>query len=451
MWYDETIKNMAFQRDKVLGSCMTEDEEEAKMLNAILDELKLNALVITDPYNMRHVSGFRGGEGALYISAAQKVLITDSRYTEQAGKESDFTVIEECRGHNRHTILKECMEKENVSSDFHMGYEDQSMLCCDFDKLRKELPVQTWTEQAGKESDFTVIEECRGHNRQTILKECMEKENVSGDFHMGYEDQSMLCCDFDKLRKELPVQTWTPLGSRIDDLRQVKTKEELEYLAKAEEIGDKAFAEFLKIVKPGMTELEAAAELEYLMKKEGAEDLSFNTIIASGLNSSMPHAIPGYKKLEEGDFVTCDFGCKYKGYCSDMTRTFVLGKASDKQKEIYNVVLKAQLAGLAAVKAGVSGASVDKVARDIITEAGYGDCFGHGLGHSVGLFIHESPRLSPSDDTILKANMIETVEPGIYVPGFGGVRIEDMVVVTEDGCRNLAHSPKELIEVPVEK
>ena len=345
MWYDETIKNMAFQRDKVLGSCMTEEEEEAKMLNAILDELKLNALVITDPYNMRHVSGFRGGEGALYISAAQKVLITDSRYTEQAGKESDFT----------------------------------------------------------------VIEECRGYNRQTILKECMEKENVSGDFHMGYEDQSMLCCDFDKLRKELPVQTWTPLGSRIDDLRQIKTEEELEYLARAEEIGDKAFAEFLKIVKPGMTE------------------------------------------LEEGDFVTCDFGCKYKGYCSDMTRTFVLGKASDKQKEIYNVVLKAQLAGLAAVKAGVSGASVDKVARDIITEAGYGDCFGHGLGHSVGLFIHESPRLSPSDDTILKANMIETVEPGIYVPGFGGVRIEDMVVVTEDGCRNLAHSPKELIEVPVEK
>ena len=268
MWYDETIKNMAFQRDKVLESCMTEEEEEAKMLNAILDELKLNALVITDPYNMRHVSGFRGGEGALYISAAQKVLITDSRYTEQAGKESDFT----------------------------------------------------------------VIEECRGHNRQTILKECMEKENVSGDFHMGYEDQSMLCCDFDKLRKELPVQTWTPLGSRIDDLRQIKTEEELGYLARAEEIGDKAFAEFLKIVKPGMTELEAAAELEYLMKKEGAEDLSFNTIIASGLNSSMPHAIPGYKKLEEGDFVTCDFGCKYKGYSSDMTRTFVLVKAIDKQK-----------------------------------------------------------------------------------------------------------------------
>ena len=163
----------------------------------------------------------------------------------------------------------------------------------------------------------------------------------------------------------------------------------------------------------------------------------------------MPHAIPGEKKLEEGDFVTFDFGCKYKGYCSDMTRTVVLGKASEKQKEIYDTVLKAQLAALEALKAGVTGKSVDKVARDIIAQAGYGECFGHGLGHSVGLFIHENPRLSPSDETVLQAGMVETVEPGIYVPGFGGVRIEDMVVVTEDGYRNLAHSPKELIEVPV--
>ncbi len=357
------------------------------MIDKILNELNLNALIITDPYNMRHVSGFRGGEGALYISAAQKVLITDSRYTEQAAKESNFT----------------------------------------------------------------VIEECRSHNRQTILKECVEKEAISGDFTMGYEDESMLCCEFARMKKALPVQVWVALEGRIDALRQVKTEEELTYLAKAEEIGDKAFTRLLKVLKPGMTELEVAAELEYFMKQEGAEDLSFNTIVASGLNSSMPHAIPGNKKIEEGDFITFDFGCKYKGYCSDMTRTVVLGKANEKQKEIYNVVLKAQLAGLEAVKAGISGSSVDKVSRDIITEAGYGEYFGHGLGHSVGLFIHENPRLSPSDDTILQAGMIETVEPGIYVPGFGGVRIEDMVVVTENGCRNLAHSPKELIEVPVEK
>ena len=358
---------------------------ENTMLEKILDELNLDALVITDAYNMRHVSGFRGGEGALYISRGQKVLITDSRYTEQAAKESDFTVIEE----------------------------------------KNE------------------------HKREQILKECMEKEGKAGSFHMGYEDESLLCSQFDKLKEALPVEVWVPLKDRIDALRCIKTEEELTYLAKAEEIGDRAFAKLLPLLKPGMTELEVAAELEYLMKKEGAEDLGFNTIVASGLNSSMPHAIPSEKKLEVGDFVTCDFGCKYKGYCSDMTRTVVLGKASEKQKEIYGVVLKAQLAALEALKAGVSGSGVDKVARDIITEAGYGDCFGHGLGHSVGLFIHENPRLSPSDDTILQAGMIETVEPGIYVPGFGGVRIEDMVIVTKEGHINLAHSPKELIEIPV--
>ena len=381
MWYDETIKNMAFQRDKVLGSCMTEDEEEAKMLNAILDELKLNALVITDPYNMRHVSGFRGGEGALYISAAQKVLITDSRYTEQAGKESDFT----------------------------------------------------------------VIEECRGHNRQTILKECMEKENVSGDFHMGYEDQSMLCCDFDKLRKELPVQTWTPLGSRIDDLRQIKTEEELEYLARSEEIGDKAFAEFLKIVKPGMTELEAAAELEYLMKKEGAEDLSFNTIIASGLNSSMPHAIPGYKKLEEGDFVTCDFGCKYKGYCSDMTRTVCVGEATPLAREVFAAVREANEAVEAMIRPGRTGAAMHHLAEDVLAHNGFAGKMGHGLGHGVGIDIHELPVLSPRNETPLEVGNVVTVEPGVYLPGVIGCRVEDFGVVSEDGFEVFTKSSHELV------
>lgn len=355
-------------------------------MKTVIDELQLDAAVITDEYNMRHISGFRGGEGALYISDTQKVLITDSRYTEQAEKESDFT----------------------------------------------------------------VIEECQSHKRETILKECMEKEGVTGDFRMGYEDKSLICASFDKLKAALPVGEWVPMGGRVDALRQIKTAEEIEYLAKAEEIGDKAFEKILKILKPGMTELEVAAELEYQMKKEGAETTSFNSIIASGLNSSMPHAIPSEKKLEVGDFVTMDFGCKYKGYCSDMTRTVVLGKASEKQKEIYNIVLKAQLESLEAVKPGVSGKSVDKVARDIITEAGYGECFGHGLGHGVGLFIHEDPRFSPMGETLMQPGMIMTVEPGIYVPGFGGVRIEDMIVVTEDGYRNLAHSPKELIEVPVE-
>lgn len=355
------------------------------MVKHLLEELDLDALLITDPYNMRYISGFRGGEGILYISKKQNILITDSRYTEQAQKESGFT----------------------------------------------------------------VIEEHRGHKRETILRECMEKEGSTTGFRMGYEDESLLCSQFEKLREQLPVKFWIPLRGRTGALRRVKSEEELKYLAKAEAIGDRAFAKILTILKPGMTELEVAAELEYQMKKEGAEDLSFPTIVASGLNSSMPHAIPGEKKLEEGDFVTMDFGCKYRGYCSDMTRTVVLGKASEKQKEIYQIVLKAQRAALGSLRAGVTGKSVDQKARDIISAAGYGDCFGHGLGHSVGLFIHENPRLSPADDTVLQAGMIETVEPGIYVPGFGGVRIEDMVVVTEDGYRNLTGACKELVEIPV--
>lgn len=261
----------------------------------------LVGMIITDPYNMRHISGFRGGEGALYISATQQVLITDSRYTEQAEKESDFTIVQEHRGHTREQIFAECLEKEE------------------------------------------------------------------GTLAIGYEDQSLLCSQFDKMKKALPVKEWVPMGGKVDALRRIKTAEEIEYLAQAEHIGDIAFSRILDFLKPGVSELEVAAELEYQMKKAGAEDLGFNTIIASGLNSSMPHAIPGRKKLEAGDFVTMDFGCKYEGYCSDMTRTVVIGKANDKQKEIYNVVLEAQLAGLAAVKAGKTGKEVDKAARDIIT------------------------------------------------------------------------------------
>lgn len=258
----------------------------------------------------------------------------------------------------------------------------------------------------------------------------------------------MKCSEFSRFANGLQeVQQWLPLENQINAIRRIKTPEELECLAKAEAVGDAAFADILKILKPGMTELDTAAELEYSMKKHGAQGFSFDTIIASGLNSSMPHAVPGTRRLENGDFVTMDFGCVIDGYCSDMTRTVVLGKAGEKQKEIYNTVLRAQTEALAVLKAGMKGSEVDAAARNIIRDAGYGEYFGHGLGHSVGLYIHEEPRLSPTDDTVLEENMIETVEPGIYVPGFGGVRIEDMVVVTADGCRNLAHSPKELIEL----
>ena len=230
-------------------------------------------------------------------------------------------------------------------------------------------------------------------------------------------------------------------------MRAVKEPWELERIRRAEAIGDAAFARVLPLLKPGLTELEVAAELEYQMKLLGAEGLSFDTIVASGLNSSMPHAVPGEKKLEAGDFVTMDFGCRYQGYCSDMTRTVVLGKAGQRQKEIYETVRKAQEAALLVIRAGIRGKEADRAAREVIGEAGYGAFFGHSLGHSLGLFIHEQPSLSPSSEKILLPGMVETVEPGIYVPGFGGVRIEDLVLVTETGCENLTSSPKEMIEL----
>ncbi len=271
--------------------------------------------------------------------------------------------------------------------------------------------------------------------------------STDGVTHLGFEAEDMLFASYNRLKEKLHVQELVPIGHEITNMRRIKTAKELEHIKQAEAIGDQVFTEILTFIKPGMTELEVAARIEYLLKVKGGQGLSFNAIVASGINSSMPHAVPSHKKIENGDFLTMDFGCVYEGYCSDMTRTIVIGKASEKQKEVYNTVLKAQLEALAFLKAGVKGKEVDKVARDIIYGAGYEGCFGHGLGHSVGLFIHENPRLSMMEEDIIMAGMTETVEPGIYIKGFGGVRIEDLVVVTEDGCENYTFSDKSLIEL----
>jgi Xaa-Pro aminopeptidase len=263
---------------------------------------------------------------------------------------------------------------------------------------------------------------------------------------VGFEDRSLVCSTFTQYHKELGVNL-LPLEDTLLKPRQIKTEQELSLLRKAEEIGDLAFSHILKVLKPGITELEVAAELEYVMKKNGASGLSFDTIVASGLHSSMPHAVPTDKKLEKGDFVTMDFGCIYHGYCSDMTRTVVIGRASEEQRRIYETVLHAQLKAMEGLRPGMKCVEVDRIARDFISEAGYGTYFGHGLGHSVGLYIHESPALNTRDETVLQPGMIETIEPGIYIPGFGGVRIEDMGVVTEQGYRSFARSPKMLIEL----
>ncbi len=258
--------------------------------------------------------------------------------------------------------------------------------------------------------------------------------------------------------KQLTVSTLERLKSRFDcefvgipditaEFRAVKSPVEIEYIKKAQSITDGAFKHILGYIKPGVTETDIAAELEYYMKKQGADGPAFETIAVSGSKSSMPHGVPSDVKLTENSFLTMDFGAKYNGYCSDMTRTVVLGRADAEMKRVYNTVLEAQTAAIAAIKGGVLGCEVDKIARDIIDRAGYVGCFGHSLGHSLGIEIHESPRFSPKYNLPCPKNSVITVEPGIYITGKYGVRIEDMVLLDTDGCVNLTHSPKELIEL----
>ncbi|MBO4453169.1 MAG: aminopeptidase P family protein [Clostridia bacterium] len=229
--------------------------------------------------------------------------------------------------------------------------------------------------------------------------------------------------------------------------RRVKTEKEIENIKKAQSITDAAFTHILSFINKDRTELEVAAELEYFMRCKGASGLAFDTIAVSGKKSSMPHGVPGDVKLTVDSFFTMDYGAAYDGYCSDMTRTVVLGKASDEMKRVYDTVRTAQAEGMKFIKAGVKASDADKAARDVIADAGYGEYFGHSLGHSLGLEIHEKPSVSTRSEDILVAGNIVTVEPGIYLPGKFGVRIENMVLVTDDGCVNLTNSDRDLIEL----
>ena len=236
------------------------------------------------------------------------------------------------------------------------------------------------------------------------------------------------------------------LDAAIERGRRVKTAQELNNLRAAQALTDDGFAYILTRLSPGRTEREVALELEMHLRQNGSEGVSFDFIVASGENGSCPHAVPSDRKLQKGDLVTFDFGAVVGGMHADMTRTVALGAVSDKQKEIYDTVLTAQLAALACIKPGARCADVDKAARDVIAAAGYGDCFGHGTGHGVGFEIHEAPNLSPrAGDKTLEIGNVVTVEPGIYLPGVGGVRIEDMALVTENGHENLTKSKKSLL------
>ncbi len=297
-----------------------------------------------------------------------------------------------------------------------------------------------YEEAAENEAKLFQVEKWNG------LKDLFEKVVSLNLKEIAFEDNYMTVSEF-KCFEEKTASKYISQGDEINRLRMVKEPWEIEKIAKAEEIGDKAFSHILSFIKDGITERDIAAELEYFMKKQGAEKTSFDTIAISGAKTSMPHGRPDNKKIEKGDFITLDFGCVYEGYCSDMTRTVVLGKADNKQKEIYDIVYEAQMTGLENIKSGMRCCDADKAARRVIEKAGYGQYFGHSLGHGVGLLIHELPNLSPKSDAVLEDNMVVSCEPGIYIPGFGGVRIEDLVCVEGDKCRILSKSTKKLMEI----
>ncbi len=291
---------------------------------------------------------------------------------------------------------------------------------------------------------FEVIMTDRAHPFTLLLNEAIADFGITA---LGYEESYITAGELETYKAKLNVDKFVPMHAQISGFRAVKEEWELENMRKAQEITDKAFSEMCTRIKPGMTEKELQAELIYCLYKNGGEGLSFDPIVVSGPNTSLPHGVATDRVIQEGDFVTMDFGVLYNGYCSDMTRTVAVGYATEEMEKVYNTVLQAQLAGLAATKAGVKGKDIDAAARKVIESAGYGDYFGHGYGHSLGLEVHESPSPNPGNDNPMPIGAVASAEPGIYLPGKFGVRIEDVVIFTANGCENITHSPKNLIIV----
>jgi len=344
-------------------------------LAARLDDLKVDALLITRVVNVRYLTGFTGSNGQLLLSS-DPVLFSDFRYDEQSQKEAPDV---------RRRIYAEA--------------------------FRDELRV--------------------------ALRE-------AGTARLGFERSGVTYESYESFR-ELDGVELVPIGPEVERLRWEKDPEEIGHLERAQEITDAAFDEIVGKLAEGMTEREVAFELELAMRRGGAERVGFDTIAAFGENAAEPHHSPTDRRLARGDLVKLDFGCVVEGYHSDMTRTVSFGDPGEELRGVYETVARAQRAGEEAVRAGVSGREADEAARRVIEEAGHGDRFGHSLGHGVGLEIHEGPTLRKKSDDVLPESAVVTVEPGIYLPGLGGVRIEDAVVVGPDGCRPLPTTTKELI------
>ena len=352
---------------------------------AALRAAHLDAVLLTGEANRFYASGFfvPGGDAAALVTGRDAVFLTDARYTEAAARHLD-------------------------------GAE-----------LREVGP--------GK----------------GLLDQLRELVFLKGVRRLGFEDGAMTVQSFRRLEKALlewkcPPEL-VPASQALLKLRQTKDREELRRLEAAQAIAERALEDILKEIRPGVTEKEIAARLQYLMLHYGASDMSFDPIVVSGPNGSLPHGVPSEKEIQSGEFVTMDFGCMYGGYCSDMTRTVAVGSVTEEMERVYRSVLAAQEAGIAAAKAGVSGEAVDAAARAVLSEAGYGEYFTHSFGHGVGVEIHESPNAASSNDSPLPAGAVLSAEPGVYIPGRLGVRIEDVIQITPEGCRNLTKAPKELL------
>ncbi len=354
-------------------------QNRVKRVQKTLKRKGLDALLVTQPENRRYLSGFHDGDNGI-------------------GETSGILVIP-VRG-NVHllTDFRYQLQAEQEVGWAKIGIYSRGIL----PHLKKLLP-KLGIEKLGFESDYML------HSFAQKLKKTLAKAGVK------------------------TVAT----TQIVEKMRVIKDEDEINCLRQSVRLNEEVFAEIYNTLEPGMTEIELAIAIESLMRKKGAEKPSFATIIASAENSALPHAVPTAARIKKHRPLTIDMGLVLNGYCSDMTRTFVPGKVSRKYLKIHRIVREAQLAGTEAIRAGVTGSEVDAIARKIINNAGYGDYFGHGLGHGVGLAVHEEPRLSRLNNKKLKSGMIVTVEPGIYLPGWGGIRLENMVVVRENGCEVL--------------
>lgn len=351
-----------------------------------LAERHLAGVIVSNSHNIRHLCGFSAGEdGWLFISADKYAVLTDGRYWAQ--------------------VARECPSAELIE---YRSHEDQSWSVC----LARWLQKQGWQGRLGFEG------------------------LVSFSLYASMEEG---------LVKQGPATELVCLGGDLDGLRLLKGAEEVELIRQAATIADRAWAEAIKEVRVGMTEMEFCAALEYHMKRVGSTRPSFDTIVASGPNGAYPHAGVTERAFQEGELITVDFGATYQGFCSDITRTMWLGQLDEKSQRIFSVVKEAHDRALAAVRPGLLGCEADKVARDYIEEQGYGEYFNHSLGHGVGLEVHESPGLRRESQTKLLAGMTATIEPGIYIPGQGGCRVEDLVFLTPEGREVLSQAPYQVL------